>query len=201
MDSWIWQPGYPLVSATLDGASSSSASSASPSARRSDAATWLVPVLVRNGGVTERSPPRGRRGADAAHRPGRSRRRQRRRTRVLSRRLLQRSCATGSSGGALAELDTLGALHPGRRRLGGGDRRPAERARVPRVRRGLRRRARARRLAGDPHRPARARTVPRRRRLPALPGARRHPAPPRRRRPRRPVATARATSPASCAGS
>ncbi len=56
MDSWIWQPGYPLVSASLDGgelvlrqqrfAFDAATLDADPSPT-----TWLVPVHVRNGGT------------------------------------------------------------------------------------------------------------------------------------------------------
>ncbi len=53
MDSWIWQPGYPLVSASLDGAELVLRQQRFAFGESSDAATWLVPVLVRNGGVTE----------------------------------------------------------------------------------------------------------------------------------------------------
>jgi puromycin-sensitive aminopeptidase len=58
MDSWIWQPGYPLVSATLvdtDGISSLALAqhrfSFDPHGA-SDGATWVIPVHVRNGGQT-----------------------------------------------------------------------------------------------------------------------------------------------------
>jgi puromycin-sensitive aminopeptidase len=53
MDSWIWQPGYPLVSASLDGEDlvlRQQRFAFDGDALGSDAATtWLVPVLVRVG--------------------------------------------------------------------------------------------------------------------------------------------------------
>jgi puromycin-sensitive aminopeptidase len=55
MDSWIWQPGYPLVSATTDGGELVLAQ------RRfsfedddATAAIWAIPVAVRQGGRTDR---------------------------------------------------------------------------------------------------------------------------------------------------
>jgi puromycin-sensitive aminopeptidase len=53
MDSWIWQPGYPLVSASLDGEDlvlRQQRFAFDGDALGSDAATtWLIPVLVRVG--------------------------------------------------------------------------------------------------------------------------------------------------------
>ena len=60
MDSWIWQPGYPLVSASVEGDelvlrqqrfafdSGTLDADVAPT-------TWLVPVHVRNGADTSRS--------------------------------------------------------------------------------------------------------------------------------------------------
>ncbi|MFN3255585.1 MAG: M1 family metallopeptidase [Ilumatobacter sp.] len=64
MDSWIWQPGYPQLSATLtkggDGSTRLSLTQSRfsfPDPARadqgSDATVWVVPVHVRNGGVTQ----------------------------------------------------------------------------------------------------------------------------------------------------
>ncbi len=53
MDSWIWQPGYPLVSARLDGSDlvlSQRRFSFDPDS--SDATLWAVPVRVRHGDDT-----------------------------------------------------------------------------------------------------------------------------------------------------
>ena len=60
MDSWIWQPGYPIVTASLRrpttaaGARSPNNGSASDEGRRrlGRPAVWAIPVHVRNGGVT-----------------------------------------------------------------------------------------------------------------------------------------------------
>jgi puromycin-sensitive aminopeptidase len=54
MDSWIWQPGYPLVSATLDGAELVLAQQRFSFGETADTVAWLVPVIVRNGDTTER---------------------------------------------------------------------------------------------------------------------------------------------------
>jgi puromycin-sensitive aminopeptidase len=58
MDSWIWQPGYPLVSATL----TSAGAAVALEQRRfrfdeslsagDDSATWVIPIHIRNGGTT-----------------------------------------------------------------------------------------------------------------------------------------------------
>jgi puromycin-sensitive aminopeptidase len=53
MDSWIWQPGYPLVSAALDGDELVLSQQRFAFGETADASTWLVPVIVRNG-ATER---------------------------------------------------------------------------------------------------------------------------------------------------
>jgi puromycin-sensitive aminopeptidase len=53
MDSWIWQPGYPLVGASLDGDELVLTQHRFGFGDTDDAASWLVPVLVRNGGNTE----------------------------------------------------------------------------------------------------------------------------------------------------
>ena len=58
MDSWIWQPGYPIVSASLVTADGSTALSLSQQRFRfetddsADRPVWAIPVHVRNGGVT-----------------------------------------------------------------------------------------------------------------------------------------------------
>ena len=74
MDSWIWQPGYPLVSAAVDGDelvlrqqrfaydSGTLDADVAPT-------TWLVPVHVRNGSHRVDRAARGQRGAGAARRP------------------------------------------------------------------------------------------------------------------------------------
>ena len=54
MDSWIWQPGYPVVSAQRDGGDLVLSQQRFTFGETSDAATWLVPVIVRNGAITER---------------------------------------------------------------------------------------------------------------------------------------------------
>jgi puromycin-sensitive aminopeptidase len=58
MDSWIWQPGYPLVSAALDGGRlvlRQQRFTFDDDALGEDAATtWLVPVHVRSGGTETR---------------------------------------------------------------------------------------------------------------------------------------------------
>jgi puromycin-sensitive aminopeptidase len=55
MDSWIWQPGYPLVSATLEGGTLVLRQRRFAFGKPPDAsARWVVPVGVRNGGKMER---------------------------------------------------------------------------------------------------------------------------------------------------
>jgi puromycin-sensitive aminopeptidase len=49
MDSWIWQPGYPLVTATLDGIDLVLAQQRFAFGDTDDTTTWLVPVHVRAG--------------------------------------------------------------------------------------------------------------------------------------------------------
>jgi puromycin-sensitive aminopeptidase len=60
MDSWIWQPGYPLVSAELSGANGRTqlilmqrrfSYPTANSAPADDQTAWVIPVHVRNGGV------------------------------------------------------------------------------------------------------------------------------------------------------
>ena len=59
MDSWIWQPGYPIVSASLVTADDGSTALSLTQQRfrfeaddSSDRPIWAIPVHVRNGGVT-----------------------------------------------------------------------------------------------------------------------------------------------------
>ena len=54
MDSWIWQPGYPLVSATLDGEELVLSQQRFSFGDAGDTTNWLAPVIVRNGDTTER---------------------------------------------------------------------------------------------------------------------------------------------------
>jgi puromycin-sensitive aminopeptidase len=54
MDSWIWQPGYPLVSAVLEGDELVLTQQRFAFGESSDASSWLVPVIVRYGEATER---------------------------------------------------------------------------------------------------------------------------------------------------
>ena len=54
MDSWIWQPGYPLVLARLDGSELVLHQQRFAFGPTDDATTWVVPVHVRNGGVEQR---------------------------------------------------------------------------------------------------------------------------------------------------
>jgi puromycin-sensitive aminopeptidase len=54
MDSWIWQPGYPLVSAALAGGELVLTQQRFAFGESSDASSWLVPVIVRNGEAIER---------------------------------------------------------------------------------------------------------------------------------------------------
>jgi puromycin-sensitive aminopeptidase len=55
MDSWIWQPGYPLVSAALEGGELVLTQQRFAFGESSDASSWLVPVIVRNGEAVERT--------------------------------------------------------------------------------------------------------------------------------------------------
>ena len=50
MDSWIWQPGYPLVSARLDGADLVLSQQRFTFDNEPDQTLWVIPIHVRNGG-------------------------------------------------------------------------------------------------------------------------------------------------------
>ena len=54
MDSWIWQPGFPLVSAHLDGSELVLTQQRFAFGDTDDATRWLVPVHVKAGGTTTR---------------------------------------------------------------------------------------------------------------------------------------------------
>ena len=199
MDSWIWQPGYPLVSATLEGDELVLTQQRFAFGESSDASAWFVPVIVRNGEASERvllgDAPARVRLAD----PDGSRRRQRRRPRLLPRRATRRRCASGWRARRSSRLDTLerynlvndawAAVTAGR--LSSPDFLTfVEGFAGERDHRGL---------AGDPHRPARARaassatrTTPASRRASPPCSAPSSPTSAIRRR-------ARTTSPASCA--
>ncbi len=73
MDSWIWQPGYPLVHARLDGTDVVLTQQRFAFGDTDDDTLWLVPVLVRNGDESQRVLLEARLGA-AARSPIRRRR-------------------------------------------------------------------------------------------------------------------------------
>ena len=159
MDSWIWQPGYPVVRATLDGDVLVLSQQRFSFGDTADTATWLVPVIVRNGDRTDRVlldevPARVALADPAAvvvvNAGGHGFYRV-----EYSTELRQRL-----AGEALDRPRHAGALQPRRRCLGGGHGRSIGSAGVPGLRRGFRGRTPARRVAGDPHRAARARSVP-----------------------------------------
>ena len=176
MDSWIWQPGYPLVSASVEGgelvlrqqrfAFDDRTLDADVRRRRgwcrctSAPATTALTVLLE-----------GDEARVTLADPAGAGRRQRRRPRLLPRRLQRRAAVAHLRRGPRLARHAR-ALQPRRRRVERGRRRPPPGRRLPDVRRGLRRRARARRVAGDRARPARPRPAARRRRLPAVPGPR-----------------------------
>lgn len=54
MDSWIWQPGYPLVSARLDGSTLVLEQQRFAFGETVDTTTFVVPVHLRIGGVTSK---------------------------------------------------------------------------------------------------------------------------------------------------
>jgi puromycin-sensitive aminopeptidase len=54
MDSWIWQPGYPLMLARLDGADLVLSQQRFAFGPTDDPTLWVVPVHVRNGGSEQR---------------------------------------------------------------------------------------------------------------------------------------------------
>ena len=112
MDSWIWQPGYPLVAASVEGDElvlSQQRFAFDADTLDADAAptTWLVPIHVRAGGAVQTRPPRGRRGPPPARRPGGADRRQRRRARLLPRRLQRRPARSPRPATSSPALDTL----------------------------------------------------------------------------------------------
>lgn len=53
MDSWIWQPGYPLVSARIDGSDLVLTQQRFSFGEADDATTWLIPVNVRSGSSSQ----------------------------------------------------------------------------------------------------------------------------------------------------
>ena len=188
MDSWIWQPGYPLISASIDGGDAGAAPAALhvrpcwPRRRHRDD---LAGAGARAGGRRGADRPgRGARGAGRADRPGGCGRGERRRSRVLPGGVQRRAAGSRLRRGPRFARQ-VGALQPRRRRVERGRRRPAPGRRLPGVRRGVRRRAGARGLAGDRARPPWPRPAARRRRLPVVPSSRPHPAGARRRRARR----------------
>ena len=84
MDSWIWQPGFPLISATLDGDQLVLRQSPFSFDVESTSATlWMVPITVRHGDHVDTLLLDGTEAASHARRPVGRRRRQRRRARVL----------------------------------------------------------------------------------------------------------------------
>ena len=155
MDSWIWQPGYPLVSAR---------------ARRRPTRARPAPLHVRRRGRRAIRCGRSRSAsgtgtrssrvlldgdeARLADRRGRGRR-QRRRARLLPRGLQRRTARTDHRFRSRRDVDAR-ALQPGRRRLERSHRRRHGRDGMDRPRRALRRRARVRRVAEHRHRPARS---------------------------------------------
>ncbi len=54
MDSWIWQPGYPLVLARLDGSDLVLSQQRFAFGSTDDPTLWVVPVHLRNGGTEQR---------------------------------------------------------------------------------------------------------------------------------------------------
>ena len=172
MDSWIWQPGYPLVSASLDGdqlvlrQQRFAYDDATLEADESPT-TWLVPVHVRNGATTTTvlldsvetpalswpippGPWSSTRGATAS-----------------STSATTRSCAAGSPARCSDRWTrwsaTTSSTMRGTRSWPGGW--PGG---LPGLRRRVRRRGRAGRVASDRDRPARSRRLVDDADLPAL---------------------------------
>ena len=113
MDSWIWQPGYPLVNATLEGNELVLTQQRFAFGDTADSASWIVPVIVRNGGTTDRMLLEAGPAAFAPRRPGRARRRQCRRSRLLSRGVFD-GVAGALVGSGAREPRHPGALQPRR---------------------------------------------------------------------------------------
>ena len=143
MDSWIWQPGYPLVSAAVDGDelvlrqqrfaydSGTLDADVAPT-------TWLVPVHVRNGSTESIVLLEGSEARAPLADPTAAGGRQRRRPRLLPRRLQRRAARPADERRHAGHARDARALQPRRRRLAGGRRRAPRRRRLPDVRRGLR---------------------------------------------------------------
>ena len=174
MDSWIWQPGYPLVGASLDGDD-----------------LVLRPATLRLRRRRPRRPARPRRGSCRSASASVTRSRQCCSTTMPTWRGSRspppatpssstpaatasiaspttRSCAGGSRGSCSGRSTPSSATTSSTTRGTSRRRRPAGRGGLPHLRRGLRRRARPRCLAG--HRARAARPRPARRRQ-SLPGA------------------------------
>ena len=107
MDSWIWQPGYPLVSATLDGDDLVVTQQRFAFGETADSTTWLVPVIVRNGGTTDRILLEAGTARVPLADAGGAGRRQRRRPRLLPRRVLD------GAAGAPVRSSARRPRHPG----------------------------------------------------------------------------------------
>ena len=124
--------------------------------RRRTPTTWLVPVHVRNGGDDVDRAARRRRGPSRSRSPTRRRRSSSTPAATASTASpTATSCAAGSPGEVLGSLDTLeryNLVDDAWNEVVAGRLAAAD---FLDVRRGLRRRARARRVAGDRHRPAR----------------------------------------------
>ena len=159
MDSWIWQPATRSCRHGSTGTTLVLAPAALRLRRRpTTRPLWAIPVHVRVGRRLRR---RARCCSTATSCASTARRVRRPRSSSTPagtasiRVAYDDALRARLSGDALAALDHRRALQPRRRRLERRRRRPLDAAELPRVRRGLRRRARARRVAGDRRRPAR----------------------------------------------
>jgi puromycin-sensitive aminopeptidase len=160
MDSWIWQPGYPLVSAQIDGDElvlSQRRFSFDPES--SDPTLWAIPLSIRVGDVSSTCSSTVTVRLPLDDGPGRG---ERRRPRVLPGVVLRRAPRPPDRR-RRRRTDDARAVQPGRRRLerrrGGDD----GGRRVHRPRRAVRRRARPRGVAVDRDRAARRAPSARRR--------------------------------------
>ena len=206
MDSWIWQPGYPLVTASRRRRRAGAApaalrlrrrrrSTATPRRRRGSCRCTSASATTRSDAccstADEARVPLADPAAPSSSTPAA--------TASSASPTSDELRGRGSAGEVLGSLDTLeryNLVDDAWNEVVAG--RLAGR-RLPAVRRGLRRRARARGVAGDRARPARPRPPPRRRRLPRVPGPGRAPCWRRSSPTSASPSTARTTCAASCA--
>ena len=155
MDSWIWQPGYPLISARLDGNELVLNQQRFSYTDTDDPTVFVVPMHLSIDGVESKlllDSAQARRLSAVSRCDGG---RQRRWSRLHPRRL-RRHAAGPTRRRHADQPDGRRPVQPRRRRLERGHQRTARGGGLPRLRRGVPRQSRPRRVAGDRGRNPRA---------------------------------------------